>query len=134
MEEEDGKIVSVKVQYMKEFFIFLKIQDDHGRSKVQNRPNFTPQITFFAITWIRFIRFRQNLAWTYYLTLGTSLRKNFGFLRIQDGRRWSKVQNRPNFTPQITFWLIIWIRFIRFEPNLAGRYYSTQGTSLRKNF
>jgi hypothetical protein len=79
MEEEDGKIVSVKVQYMKEFFIFLKIQDDHGRSKVQNRPNFTPQITFFAITWIRFIGFRQNLAWTYYLTLGTSLRRNFSF-------------------------------------------------------
>ena len=23
---------------------------------------------------------------------------------------------------------------VRFGPNLAGRYYSTQGTSLRKNF
>ena len=34
---------------------------------------------FFAITWIRFIGFIQNLAWTYYLTLGTSLRKNFSF-------------------------------------------------------
>ena len=32
-----------------------------------------------AITWIRFIGSRQNLAWTYYLTLGTSLRKNFSF-------------------------------------------------------
>ncbi len=63
----------------KEFFIFLKIQDDHGRSKVQNRPNFTPQITFFAITWIRLIGSRQNLACTYYLTLGTTLRKNFSF-------------------------------------------------------
>ena len=62
-----------------EFFIFLKIQDGRRRPKVQNRPNFTPQITFFAITWIRFIGFRQNLAWTYYLTLGTSLRKNFSF-------------------------------------------------------
>ena len=58
----------------------------------------------------------------------------FIFLKIQDGRRLSKVQNRPNFTPQIKFWLIIWIWFIRFGPNLAGRYYSTQGTSLCKNF
>ena len=31
------------------------------------------KFTFFAITWIRLIGFRQNLAWTYYLTLGTSL-------------------------------------------------------------
>ena len=29
-----------------EFFIFLKIQDGGLRSKVQNRPNLTPQITF----------------------------------------------------------------------------------------
>ena len=58
----------------------------------------------------------------------------FIFLKIQDGRRLSQVQNRPNFTPQIKFWLIIWIWFIRFGPNLAGRYYSTQGTSLCKNF
>ena len=42
---------------------------------------FTRRYTFvlFVITWIRFIGFRQNLAWTYYLTLGTSLRKNFSF-------------------------------------------------------
>ena len=33
----------------------------------------------FAITWIRFIGSRPNLAWTYYLTLGTSLWKNFSF-------------------------------------------------------
>merc|ERR1711983_200753 len=70
----------------KEFFIFIKIQDDHGRSKVQNRPNLRKRensmngkFTFFAITWIRFIGFRQNLAWTYYLTLGTSMRRNFSF-------------------------------------------------------
>ena len=37
------------------------------------------EFTFFAITWIRLIGSRQNLAWTYYLTLGTSLRKNFSF-------------------------------------------------------
>ena len=34
---------------------------------------------FFAITSIRLIGSRQNLAWTYYLTLGTSLRNNFSF-------------------------------------------------------
>ena len=27
----------------------------------------------------------------------------FIYSKIQDGRRWSKVQNRPNLTPQITF-------------------------------
>ena len=37
------------------------------------------KMSVFAITWIRFIGSRQNLAWTYYLTLGTSLRKNFSF-------------------------------------------------------
>ena len=37
------------------------------------------QFTFFAITWIRLIGSRQNFAWTYYLTLGTTLRKNFSF-------------------------------------------------------
>merc|ERR1712018_41560 len=37
------------------------------------------QFTFLAITWIRLFGSRQNLAWTYYLTLGTSLRKNFSF-------------------------------------------------------
>ena len=62
-----------------EFFIFLKIQDGRRRSKVQNRPNFTPQITFWLIIWIWFIRFGQYLAWTYHLTLETSLRKNFSF-------------------------------------------------------
>ena len=36
----------------------------------------------------------------------------FIFLKIQDGRRRSKVQKRSNLTPQITFWLRIWIRFI----------------------
>ena len=37
------------------------------------------KFTFFAITWTPFIGSRQNLAWIYYLTLGTSLRKNFSF-------------------------------------------------------
>ena len=53
------------------FFIFLKIQDGRRRSKVQHRPNFTPQITFRLRIWIRFIWSRQYLAWTYYLTLET---------------------------------------------------------------
>ena len=83
---------------------------------------------FLAITWIRFIGFRQNLAWTYYLTLGTNLRKNFSFFsksKMAAGGQKSKIGQ---------IWLIIWIWFIRFGPNLAGRYYSTQGTSLCKNF
>ena len=76
MEEEDGKIVSVKVQYMKEFFIFLKIQDDHGRSKVHNQPNFAPQITFFAIIWIRFIGFTfLNLFGLFKIALALNLFK-----------------------------------------------------------
>ena len=37
------------------------------------------KMNVFAITWIRLIWFGLNLAWTYYLTLGTSLRKNFSF-------------------------------------------------------
>ena len=60
----------------KEFFIFLKIQDGRRRSKICDALYF---FNVFAITWIRFIGSRQNLAWTYYLTLGTSLRKNFSF-------------------------------------------------------
>ena len=36
----------------------------------------------------------------------------FIFLKIQDGRLWSKVQNRPTLTPQITFRLGIWIWFM----------------------
>ena len=43
------------------------------------RCGWAEKFTFFAITWIRLIGSRQNLAWTYYLTLGTSLRKNFSF-------------------------------------------------------
>ena len=62
-----------------EFFIFLKIQVGRRRSKVKNRSNLTPQITFRLRIWIRLIRFGQYLAWAYYLTLETSLRKNFSF-------------------------------------------------------
>ena len=52
------------------------------------------KFTFFAITWIRFIGFRQNLAWTYYLTLGTSLRRNFSFFsksKMTTGGQKSKI-------------------------------------------
>ena len=59
-----------------EFFIFLKIQDGRRRSKICDALYF---FNVFAITSIRLIGSRQNLAWTYYLTLGTSLRKNFSF-------------------------------------------------------
>ena len=60
----------------KEFFIFLKIQDDHGRSKVHNQPNFAPQITFFAIIWIRFIGFTfLNLFGLFKIALALNLFK-----------------------------------------------------------
>ena len=52
------------------------------------------KFTFFAITWIRLIGSRQNLAWTYYLTLGTSLRKNFSFFsksKMTTGGQKSKI-------------------------------------------
>ena len=47
-----------------------------GRERGRGGPS---KINVFAITWIRFIGSRQNLAWIYYLTLGTTLRKNFSF-------------------------------------------------------
>ena len=59
-----------------EFFILLKIQDGRLRSKICDTLYF---FNVFAITSIRLIGSRQNLAWTYYLTLGTTLRKNFSF-------------------------------------------------------
>ena len=52
-----------------EFFIFLKIQDGGLWLNGQNCKNLTPHITFRLGIWFRFIRFGQNLAWTYYLTL-----------------------------------------------------------------
>ena len=57
-------------------FFFLKIQDDHGRSKVHNQPNFAPQITFFAIIWIRFIGFTfLNLFGLFKIALALNLFK-----------------------------------------------------------
>ena len=155
------------------------------------RPNLSPQITFRLETRIYIIRFWQNLAWSYYLTLKTSLRKNFSFIvkfkmsargqrsktdqiwphkshfgsafgsvhliwtnfgmdilldpsnkpaqeffiycKVQNGHRGSKVQNRPNLTPQIPFWLDSGIYIIRFGQNLAWIYFLTLQTSLRKN-
>ena len=65
-------------------------------TKVQNRPNLSPQITFRLDTWIYFIRFWQNLAWPYYLTLKTSLRKNFLF--IAKYSRWPPGVKGPKST------------------------------------
>ena len=113
-----------------EFFIFLKIQDGRLRPKVLNRPNFISARHLDLDHPIRTI-FGMDILLD---PKNKPVEEFFIFLKIQDGRRRSNVQNRPNFTPQITFRLIIWIRFIRFGLNLAGRYYSTQGTSLRKNF
>ena len=62
-----------------EFLIYRKIQDGRQGSKVQNRPNLTPQITFRLGIWFLFIRLGQNLAWTYHLPLQKSLRRNFSF-------------------------------------------------------
>ena len=76
-----GKNILLDLRNMpaEEFFIFLKIQDGRRRSKVKNWPNLTPQITFRLIIWLPFVRFGQNLVWTFYLTLETCLRKNFSF-------------------------------------------------------
>ena len=57
------------------YYFFCKIE----WIKIATRYTYECFCNFFAITSIRFIGFRQNLAWTYYLTLGTSLRKNFSF-------------------------------------------------------
>ena len=118
-----------------EFFIYRKIQDGRQWSKVQNRPNLTPQITFRLGIWFPFIRFWLNLVWTYYLTLQTSLRNNLALIAKckMAGEAGSKVKNHPNLTPQITFWLGIWISFIRFGHNLAWTYFLPLQTSLHKN-
>ena len=44
--------------------------------KGPKQPNWTPQSIFRLDIWISFIRFGQNLAWTYFLTLQPSLSKN----------------------------------------------------------
>ena len=60
-----------------EFFIFIKIQDGCWRSKIEFRQNFSSKITFWLGKWILVIQFRPNLSGTCYLTLRTSLGKNF---------------------------------------------------------
>ena len=55
-------------------------------------------------------------------------------LKIQDGGLRSKVRNQPNLTPEITFPLGIWIRFVWFGQDLAYAYYLTLETSLWNNF
>ena len=160
-------------------------------SKVQNRPNLTPQITFRLSIWTSFIRFWQNLAWPYFLTIQTSLCKIFSVstksnvaawghmskinqiwpqkshfgsaigsrssdlnkiwhehtswsykqicarvissCKTQEGRRRSKVQNRLNLIPQITFWLGILIPSIWFGQNWAWTDFLIIQISLRKN-
>ena len=72
-------LVTPKNEPIEELLIFLKIQDGGLWSKVQNRPNLTSQITFQLSISIPFIRFGQNFAWTYKLTLETKLRKKFTF-------------------------------------------------------
>ena len=69
-------LLDPKNKSAQEFLIYCKIQDGRQGSNVQNRPNLTPQITFWLGIWISFIRFGHNLAWTYFLPLQTSLHKN----------------------------------------------------------
>ena len=79
-----------------QFLIYRKIQDGPRGSKVQNLPNLTSQITFRLGIWIWFIRFGHNLAWTYFLTLQTSLRKNFSFIaksKMAAGGQRSKIDS-----------------------------------------
>ena len=93
--------------------------------------------TFFAITWIWLIGSRQNLAWTYYLTLRTSLRKNSSFFSkskmAASGQKFAMRYtyglrtNRPLFA-------ITSKRLIGSRQNLAWTYYLTLGTTPRKNF
>jgi hypothetical protein len=73
-------LLDLKTKSVQEFLIYCKIQDGRQGSKVQNRPNLTPQITLWLGIWFPFIRTGRNLAWKYYLTLKTSLRKNFSFI------------------------------------------------------
>ena len=99
---------------------FFSYDDGLLRSKVQNRPNLTLQITFRLGIWIRFIGFRQNLAWTHYLTLGIILWKNFSFLsKSKMAAGGQKIEFRHNFGSKITFRLGKWIPLIRFGQNLA---------------
>ena len=56
------------------------------------------------------------------------------YRKIQDGRQGSNVQNRPNLTAQITFWLSIWISFIRYGQNLPWTQFLIQQTSMRKDY
>ena len=75
-------LLEPKNKSTQEFLIYRKILDGRQGSKVQNRPNFTPvtpQITFWLGIWISFIRFGQNLAWTYYLTQAISFWENVWF-------------------------------------------------------
>ncbi len=79
-----------------EFLIYGKIQDGRQGSKIQNRPNLTPHITFQLSIWYPFIRFGKKMSWTYYLTLQTSLRKNFSFIaksKMAAGGQRSKIDH-----------------------------------------
>ena len=103
------------------------------------RSGWAEKFTFFAITWIRLIGSRQNLAWTYYLTLGTSLRKNFSFFskskmaaggqKICDALYlWFTDKKAPRTNRPL------YVRLMGSRQNLAWTYYLTLGTTLRKNF
>ena len=129
-------LLEPKNKSAQEFYNYRKIQDGRQRSKVRNRPNLTPQITFCLDIWFPFIRFGENLAQTYYLA------KKQVYARISQlaqNPRWPPEVKGPKstkFASQITFRLVIWILFIRFGQSLAWTqaYYLTLQTNLSKNF
>ena len=65
------------------------------------------KITFFAITWIRFIGFKTKFGMDILLDpRNTLVEEFFIFLKIHDGRRRSKIEFRHNFGSKFTFKVI----------------------------
>ena len=56
------------------------VQNRRCPSEVKDRPNWTPQMTFRLGVLVSFIRFGQNLAWAWFLTMEVGLRKSFSFI------------------------------------------------------
>ena len=72
-------VLDPKNNIFKNFAFIAKFKMAAG-GQIPKSTKFDPTITFRLGIWISFIRFGQNLAWTYYLTLVTRLRKNFSFI------------------------------------------------------
>ena len=68
-------VLDPKNNIFKNFAFIAKFKMAAG-GQIPKSTKFDPTITFRLGIWISFIRFGQNLAWTYFLTLLTSLSKN----------------------------------------------------------